>query len=179
VRKLIVSEFVSLDGVIENPMWTFPYWNEEVADFKYKELFSTDNLLLGRVTYDGFAQAWPERKGSDDYAYRINTMSKYVVSSTLTELLWENSIQIKDNVIEQIKRLKEEPGQDILIFGSGALYNSLIPYGLIDRYHLIVYPLTIGTGQKLFNEGIKAKLKLIETQPFSSGAAAMVYETER
>src|SRR5688572_23383621 len=110
MRKLIVSEFMALDGVVHEPMWSMPYWTEEIAKFKASELFSADALLLGRVTYEGFAQAWPQRKGTDEYADHFNTMAKYVVSKTFQNANWENSHVIRENVAEEIAELKAQDG---------------------------------------------------------------------
>src|SRR5688500_16289938 len=137
MRKVIVSEFVSLDGVIEEPMWTGPYWNDEIAKFKFSELFSVDALLLGRNTYEGFAQAWPDQTDEQGYADRMNGMPKYVVSTTLQNAEWNNSHVISANVAEEVAKLKQEPGQDILIFGSGKLAESLLEAGLVDQYNLL------------------------------------------
>ncbi len=176
MRKVVVSEFVSLDGVIHEPMWTFAYWTDEIAQFKYDELFSSDALLLGRMTYEGFAQAWPGRTDEQGYADRMNGLPKYVVSTTLDRAEWNNSHLIKANVAEEVSKLKQQPGQDILIFGSGKLLQTLMQYDLIDQYHLLIYPVVLGSGQRLFEDGSNAKLKLAETQTFSSGVVALVYQ---
>lgn len=178
MRKIIVSEFMTLDGVIENPMWSLQYWNDQIADFKAGEMALVDSLLLGRVTYEGFAASWPQRQGQNDYADKMNSMPKYVVTTTLTEGSWTNSRLIRENVVEEIRGLKEQPGEHILIFGSGALVNSLIPHGLIDEYRVIVYPLVLGGGQRLFSDGTSTRLKLVETTPFDSGAVAMIYHPQ-
>jgi dihydrofolate reductase len=177
MRKVIVSEFMSLDGVIHEPMWTAPYWNDEIADFKFNELFSIDELLLGRVTYEGFAQAWPGRTDEQGYADRMNNMPKHVVSTTLDKAEWNNSRIIRANVAEAVTRLKQQPGQDILIFGSGRLAAWLIEHDLIDQYHLLVYPVVLGSGQRLF--GTRTNLKLVESKRFSSGVAALIYQPDR
>ncbi len=177
MRKITLSEFISLDGVIENPMWTAPYWNDKIGEFKYAELFSHDALLLGRVTYQGFAEAWPGRTDEQGYSDRINTMPKHVVTTTLDQAAWTNSSLIRSSVLDRIAQLKQESGQDILIFGSGRLATTLMEHGLIDRYNLIVYPVVLGSGQKLFNDGDQAALKLIESRPFDSGAIALVYQS--
>src|SRR5437867_7255580 len=122
MRKLIVTEFITLDGVIEAPhQWSFPYWNDEIAKFKHDELFAVDALLLGRVTYEGFAAAWPSRTDEEGYADRINGMPKFVVSTTLDNLAWQNSQMISNEVAERVRDLKRQAGQDVLVFGSGAL----------------------------------------------------------
>jgi dihydrofolate reductase len=179
MRKLVVSEFVSLDGVIEEPMWTFPYWNDEIAKFKQKEMFGSDSLLLGRVTYEGFAQAWPGRTDEEGYADRMNNMPKAVVTTTLDSLAWTNSTPVRGNLTEEVNKLKQQPGRDILLFGSGKLVQSLIDFDLVDRYNLLIYPVVLGKGQRLFEDGRNTKLKLVETQPYSSGVVAAVYEPDR
>jgi dihydrofolate reductase len=141
MRRVVVSEFVSLDGVMEAPdKWHFQFWHEEMGKYKYDELFASDALLLGRVTYEGFAAAWPSRAGDDDFADRMNDLPKYVVSTSLEESLeWNNSSLIKGNTAEEVSRLKQQPGQDILIAGSADLVNTLMPYGLIDEYRLMIH----------------------------------------
>jgi dihydrofolate reductase len=178
MRKIIVSEFMALDGVIEDPMWTFPYWNDEIASFKHAELFGADALLLGRITYDGFAQAWPSRMGTDDYADHINTMKHHVVSTTLQNGAWENSNIISTNIADEITRIKQQQGKDIIVFGSGKLTHFLMENGLVDQFNIIQYPIVIGKGQTLFaGYGKEVKLKLVQTLPFSSGAVGLVYES--
>src|SRR5262245_11348884 len=126
MRKVVASMFMALDGVVEAPMWSIKYWNDDIARFKQNELFSADAQLLGRVTYEGFAQSWPERKGQDTYADRFNAMPKYIVSTTLKNAEWENSYIISENVAEAVRNLKQQDGQDILIFGSVQLVQSLL-----------------------------------------------------
>jgi dihydrofolate reductase len=178
MRKVIVSEFVSLDGVIHEPMWTAPYWNDQIQDFKYHELFSVDALLLGRVTYEGFAQAWPSQADEQGYADRMNHLPKYVVSTTLATAEWNNSHIISEDVAQEVARLKEGHGQDILIFGSGTLVNSLIRDGLVDQYNLLIYPVVLGNGQRLFEDGAETELKLVESQPTVSGVTRLIYQPD-
>jgi dihydrofolate reductase len=178
MRKLVVTEFMSLDGVMEEPTWTFPYWNEEIAKFKGEESSASDALLLGRVTYQGFAAAWPQSK--DEGADYFNSVRKFVVSETLQEPLeWNNSTLIKDDVVEQITNLMQQDGKDIAVHGSAKLVQTLMQHDLVDRYRLLVYPLVVGKGKRLFREGIPATLKLLESQSFNSGVVALVYEPER
>ncbi len=178
VRKLVVTEFMSLDGVIEEPKWTFKYWNDEIANFKGEESPASDALLLGRVTYQGFAAAWPQRK--DEGAEYFNNVRKYVVSGTLEEPLeWNNSTLIKDNIVEHITNLKQQDGKDITVHGSARLVQSLMQHDLVDTYRLLVYPLVLGKGQRLFEEGTPATLKLLGSQSFDSGVVALVYEPDR
>jgi dihydrofolate reductase len=178
MRKVVVTEFMSLNGVTEEPGWTFKYWNDEIAKFKGEESSASDALLLGRVTYQGFAAAWPESK--DEGADYFNSVRKYVVSKTLEEPLeWNNSTLIKGNVVAEITKLKQQDGKDITVHGSATLVQTLMQHDLVDRYRLLVYPVVVGKGKRLFQEGIPATLKLLESQSFSSGVVALVYEPER
>jgi dihydrofolate reductase len=162
MRKLIVSEFISLDGVTEDPGgaegferggWTSPYWNDELEAYKRDELFSADGLLLGRVTYEAFAAAWPDASHeAGEYADRMNSLPKYAVSTTLTDLTWNNSHVLEGDLEKQVRNLKEQPGQDLLVFGSGQLVRALIQLDLVDELRLQVYPVAVGRGQRLFGE---------------------------
>lgn len=174
MRNLIVTEFLSLDGVMENPAWTFPYWNDETAKFKGEETSSGEALLLGRVTYQGFAAAWPQSE--DEGAAYFNGARKYVVSTTLDKAEWNNSQIIKDNIIEEIRKLKQQDGSDIVVHGSGKLVQTLIQHNLVDSYRLLVYPIVLGKGQRLFEDGAAATLKLVETRSFSSGVVGLIYK---
>ncbi len=178
MRRIVVTEFMSLDGVVEEPAWTFPYWNDEIAKFKGEESSASDALLLGRVTYQGFAAAWPQSE--DEGADYFNNVRKYVVSDTLEEPLeWSNSTLIKDNIVEEISILKQQDGKDITVHGSATLAQTLMQHYLVDRYRLLVYPLVVGKGKRLFEEGTTASLKLLASKPFSSGVVALVYEPNR
>ena len=179
MRNIVVAEFLSLDGVMENPSWTRPFWNDEIAAFKYAELFASDAQLLGRITYQGFAAAWPSMTDEQGFADRMNNMPKYVVSTTLKTLEWNNSHLIADSIPDEIQKIKEMPGQNILLAGSSTLLSTLIEHDLVDEYHLLVYPLVVGSGKQLFNEGSKTTLKLVESKPFSSGVVALTYQNER
>lgn len=174
MRKIIVSEYLSLDGVMENPAWTVPYWNDEIAQFKSEEFFASDALLLGRITYEAFAVAWPGRTDEDGFADRINSMPKFVASNTVAEMTW-NASPLNGNVVEAIGALKEQAGQNLLVYGSGELVDTLIRHGLVDEYRLLVYPVVLGTGKRLFKANRVATLKLVETKPFSSGVIAQIY----
>jgi dihydrofolate reductase len=157
MRKLIVTAFLSLDGVMENPMWTFPYWNDEIAAFKGEETSANEPLLLGRVTYQGFAASWPQRTDEASGGVYFNGTRKYVVSTTLPEPLeWNNSVLLKGNVVEEVTKLKGEDGPAIVVHGSGRLVQTLMQHDLVDRYRLLVYPLVLGEGQRLFEEGATA-----------------------
>jgi dihydrofolate reductase len=177
MRKIIVTEFLSLDGVMENPAWSFKYWNDEIAKFKGEETTPNDVLLLGRVTYQGFAAAWPQSK--DEGAPYFNSVRKYVVSNTLDKLEWNNSVLLKGDAVEEITKLKQQDGENLVVHGSGTLVQTLIQHGLVDTLRLLVYPVVIGAGKRLFQEGTTATLKLAETRSFSSGVVALIYEAER
>ena len=181
MRKIVVAEFLSLDGVMEEPAWTRPYWNDEIAKFKFDELFASGALLLGRVTYQGFAAAWPSMKDEQGYADRMNSLPKFVVSETLEKVEWNNSRLIKDakRVAEQVSKLKQQPDQDLLIFGSGELVQTLMQHDLVDEYHLLVYPVVLGSGKRLFRDGSKMNLKLVEAKSFSSGVALLRYQPDK
>ena len=180
--KLVVTEFISLDGVMEDPGgaeqfahggWTRPYWTDDIGKFKFDELFAIDALLLGRVTYQGFAAAWPSMKDEAGFADRMNSLPKYVVSKTLDEIGWNNSRLIKGDIVEEVSSLKRQPGQDILIGGSGMLVRTLMRHGLIDEYRLLVYPVVLGSGKRLFADGVEpTRLTLVESK--QSGAVAIL-----
>jgi dihydrofolate reductase len=186
MRKLIVSEFVSLDGVMEAPGgeegfehsgWVLDHGHdEEGGAFKLKETMEADALLLGRVTYEGFAKAWPERSG--DFADKFNTMQKYVVSTTLTEPLeWENSTLISGDVAEELAKLKEGDGGPILLAGSRTLVHTLYEHDLVDEYRIMVFPVVLGSGRRLFPDdaGDKRKLELVDSKTFGNGVVVQTY----
>lgn len=177
MRKIIVSEYVTLDGVMEEPgTWSFPFWNEEASQFKFDELFESSALLLGRVTYQGFAKAWPTMTDTGAYGERMNSLPKYVVSTTLSEVTWNASL-IKDHIAEEVSKLKQESGQDVLVFGSGELVHTLMQHDLIDEYRLMVHPVVQGSGKRLFRDGSEKKvLRLVETKTFSSGTIVLSYQ---
>lgn len=177
MRDLVVTTFLSLDGVMEAPAWTVPYWNDDIAKFKGDETSASDALLLGRVTYQGFAAAWPESK--DEGAAYFNSVRKYVVSTTLDKAEWNNSVLIKDNIVEAIARLKQQEGKDIAVHGSATLVQTLMKHDLVDRYRLLVYPVVLGKGTRLFQDGTTATLRLVSAQSLSSGVAALLYEPDR
>jgi dihydrofolate reductase len=175
MRKIVVSEYLSLDGVMEEPSWTAPYWNDEIAKFKSEENLASNALLLGRITYEGFAVAWPKME-DDEGAFRMNSLPKYVVSTTLQEAAWNNSTIFKENIQFQIELLKQQPGQDILVYGSGKLAESLLQLGLVDQLNLLIYPVVLGKGKPFFRAGCQASLKLLETRSFSSGVVLLRYQ---
>jgi dihydrofolate reductase len=179
MRKLVVTEFLSLDGVMESPAWSYPYWNDEIGKYKYKELCACDALLLGRVTYEGFAALWPLQTDDEGFADRMNGIAKYVVSRTLQKAEWNNSRLIKRNIVKEVSKLKRQAGQDILIAGSCELIQTLMQYDLVDQYNLLVYPVVLGVGKRLFQDESDTRLKLVESNPFSSGVLGLVYRPAR
>ncbi len=186
--KLIVSEYVSLDSVMEDPGgaegfahggWSFQFWSEEAGKYKFDELFASDALLLGRVTYQGFAKAWPSMKDEQGFADRMNNLPKYVVSTTLQELEWNNSRLLSGNIAEEVAKLKQQPGQNLLVGGSGELVHTLRQHDLIDEYRLMVHPIVLGSGKRLFRDTTDMKtLKLLEAKTFSSGVVVLSYRSE-
>jgi dihydrofolate reductase len=190
VRKLVVSEFVSLDGIMEDPGgsektpnggWAFQFNRGPEGDkFKLDELLASDALLLGRVTYEGFATAWPGRTDEAGFADRMNTIPKYVVSTTLDKVEWNNSILIKKDIPENIAELKMESGMDILVAGSCSLVQTLIRFDLIDEYRLMVFPILLGSGKRLFDEGsYKKDLRLVEARPVGmEGVLTLIYQPD-
>jgi len=177
MRKLVVTQFMSLDGVIENPGWTFPYWNDEIARFKGAETSAGEDMLLGRVTYQGFAAAWPNSK--DQGAPYFNGARKYVVSNTLKTLEWNNSVLINGDVVEEIRKLKQQDGPTIVVHGSANLIQTLIKNDLVDTYRLLIYPLVLGKGERLFQDGSPINLKLIESRDVGKGVVSFIYEPDR
>ncbi|MGD9996391.1 MAG: dihydrofolate reductase family protein [Ilumatobacteraceae bacterium] len=183
MRKLVVTEFVSLDGVMEAPggddgyvhgAWTLPFFNDEVAEFKTAELFAADAMLLGRRTYQGFAAAWPERTG-DPFSDAMNSMAKHVVSSTLTTLEWNNSHLVQGDLVEGIRALKESDGADILVAGSATLVHGLLRADLVDELRLAVYPLALGVGKRVFADDIRVDFELDDMRQSSTGVLLTTY----
>jgi dihydrofolate reductase len=176
MRKVILSEYLSLDGVMGEPSWTVPYWSDEIGRYKFEELFSSDALLLGRVTYEGFAAAWPSMKDEQGFADRMNGLPKWVATTTLTEFAWNNARRIDGDVAAALAALKGQDGQNILIYGSAALARALRQHGLIDEYRLMIHPVVLGAGKRLFQEGAETTaLKLVDTQTFDSGVVVLTY----
>ncbi|MGH2948759.1 MAG: dihydrofolate reductase family protein [Solirubrobacteraceae bacterium] len=192
MRRLVVSEFVTVDGVMDGPGgdpgaprggWAFQFnRGEEGNKFKLDELMASDALLLGRVTYEGFAKAWPGRTDEQGFADKFNTMTKYVVSSTLTEPLeWANSHLLKGDLVEEVTKLKQQDGGDIMVNGSARLVSALADNDLVDAYHLMVFPTVLGAGKRLFADTREAMpLRLTEAKPVGpAGVMTMIYERAR
>jgi dihydrofolate reductase len=176
MSKLVVTEFVTLDGVMEDPGgaegfdrggWAFQFDRGPEGDkFKLDETLGADAMLLGRRTYEGFAAAWPGRTDEVGFADKMNSMPKYVVSTTLDKAEWNNSTVIKGDIAEEVRRLKEQPGGDILVAGSAQLVQTLIEHDLVDEYRLMVFPVVLGSGKRLFGDTNAATaLKVVETTP--------------
>jgi dihydrofolate reductase len=188
VGRIVVTEFVSLDGVMEDPGgaedfkhggWSFAISRGDEGDkFKVDEAFSSEALLLGRVTYEGFAEAWPSREG--EFADKFNTMPKYVVSSTLKEPEWNNSTVLSGDVVKGVEKLRQEQDGDIVIHGSGRLVQTLIEHDLVDELRLMVYPVVLGSGKRLFGETTDKKpLRLVDSKVVGDGVAILIYEPTR
>lgn len=181
MARIVVTEFVSLDGVIEEPGWTFQFERGPEGDkFKLDELFASDALLLGRVTYQGFAQAWPTMEGTGEFGERMNSIRKYVVSATLTdaEAAWNNTTVIRGDVAAEVARLKAQPGGDLLVAGSCQLAHALLQHGLVDEYRLMVFPIVLGAGRRLFPDVMSepAKLTLTDSRATGSGILLLTYQ---
>jgi len=185
MARVVVSQFVTVDGVFEDPGgsenferggWAFQFdRGEEGNKFKLDEVMASDALLLGRVTYEGFAAAWPSRDG--EFADKFNNMPKYVVSSTIGEPEWNNSTVIRDNVADEVSKLREADGGDILVNGSASLVRTLLENDLVDEYRLMVFPIVLGKGKRLFvdNDGPQA-LRLESSQPVGpDGVVVLTY----
>ena len=173
MSRIVVTEFMSLDGVMEEPRWTFQFERGEDGDkFKIDELFGSAALLLGRVTYQGFAQAWPSM-GHDDFGKRMNSIPKYVVSSTLTdaEAAWGPTTVIRGDAAAEIAKLKDQPGGDLLVEGSAQLVHTLVQHDLVDEYRLLVFPIILGSGKRVFPDAMPgpATLTLSEAKTVGSG----------
>jgi dihydrofolate reductase len=181
MRKVIVSEFVSLDGVFEAPdQWHFPYFDEEMGEEIGAAMAASDAMLMGRVLYEEWADFWPQQDPEENpIAARMNGVRKYVVSTTLEEPLgWQNSTLIKENVAEEIAGLKRQTGGDISVSGSGSLVRSLLQYGLIDELKLMIHPVVVGRGKRLFEEGgEQIALELVDFRTFSTGVVYLTYRS--
>jgi dihydrofolate reductase len=170
--KLIESTFVSLDGVIENPQnWSPPYWDDDHAAYARKLLWDADALLLGRKTYEGFAQAWPSRPAGDEFTDRINAMPKYVASSTLTDTAWNASV-LEGDAAAAVATLKEST--NLLKYGTGDLDRTLLENGLVDELHLWVFPVIAGGGTRLLDGLDTTHLQLVAASTFESGIVVHV-----
>jgi len=180
MRRIVLTEFISLDGVMEEPRWTFGFERgPDGTAFKFDELFASEALLLGRVTYQGFAQAWPNM-GTDDFGKRMNSIPKYVVSATLSdpEATWGPTTVIRDDVVPAVAKLKAEAGGDLLVEGSCQLARTLIRGGLVDEYRFMLFPIMLGAGKRLFPDEMAeaARLTLTEVKPDRDGVMLLRYQ---
>jgi dihydrofolate reductase len=176
MRKIVAGLFISLDGVVEAPdQWHFPYFNDEMGAAVGGMMASGDTMLLGRRTYEEFASFWPQQSSEDEMARQMNGTPKLVISTTLDEATWENSTLIKEDVIGTLARLKEQPGGNINITGSGTLVLSLLRAGILDELVLLVHPIAVGHGKRLFTEGEQLPLTLTNSQTFSTGVVMLTY----
>jgi dihydrofolate reductase len=179
MSRVVASEFVSLDGVMESPeKWHFPYFDEQMGQEIEAAMGQTDAMLMGRVNYEEWADFWPKQDPEQNpAAVHMNGVRKYVVSTTLQEPLeWNNSTLIRENVAEEIDKLKGQPGKDISISGSGILVRSLLQKNLLDELRLMVHPVVVGSGKRLFEEGGDRKeLELVDSKAFSTGVVYLTY----
>jgi dihydrofolate reductase len=190
VGRIVVTEFVSLDGVMEAPGggedfkhagWTFEIERGDEGDkFKLDETLSSEALLLGRKTYEGFAAAWPSRTDEVGFADKFNSMPKYVVSSTLENPEWNNTTVLKGDPVEEVSKLRQRPGGDIVVHGSAQLVQTLLEHDLVDELRLMIYPVVLGTGKRLFGEtSDKRRLRLTDSKTVGDGITTCIYEPAR
>ena len=193
MRKLIVSEFVSLDGVMQAPggvdedteggfkygSWTMPYWHEDIGNAFGAFMQEVDAFLLGRKTYVIHANAFEPMPPGDPFGDLMNPKAKYVVSRTLEKPLWRNTTILRDDVVESVRKLKQAPGQNILTDGSHELVHTLLQHDLVDELHLLLYPLVLGGGKRLLPAGVHAAFKLKSATPYPTGVVGLHYERAR
>jgi dihydrofolate reductase len=194
MRKIIVSEFVSLDGVMQAPGgvdedteggfayggWTGPYWHDDIGANFMQEMSNCDTFLLGRKTWQTHGEAFEPLPAGDPFGDVMNNMHKYVVSTTLkSAAAWRNSTLISENVVDEVRKLKEQPGKDIYVDGSSVLVHTLAQHDLVDEYSLLVFPILLGSGKRVFPDGFHAGLKLIDTKSFPTGVVLMRYQTDK
>ena len=183
MAELIVTEFVTLDGVMEAPGgepthphsgWALEHYSDEYGEYKMQETMAAGSQLLGRVTYESFAGAWPQRSGP--FAEKFNSMPKYVVTSTLDELEWENSTRLEGDVVAAVEKLKQDEGEPILVAGSQTLVHTLFENDLVDQLNLMVFPVVLGAGKRFFGEtSDKKQLELVDSKVVGDGVAILVY----
>lgn len=189
MRKLIVSEFITLDGVIQAPggadedrdggfahgAWTMPYWHDDIGKLLVSVLKTADALLLGRRTYVGHADAFEPLPPGDFFGDVMNAPAKYVVSKTLEKPRWRNTTVIRGDVVQAVRALKEQPGKNILCDGSSQLVHTLLANDLVDELRLLLYPIAVGGGKRLFTDGVLTRFKLLEATPYPSGVVGLHY----
>ena len=193
MRKLIVSEFVTLDGVMQAPGgkdedrdggfehggWTLPYWHDDIGKTFFELMQGCDAFLLGRRTYVTHAEAFEPLPAGDFFGDLMNAPKKYVVSKTLQQPIWRDTTIIRDDVIESVRALKEQPGKNILTDSSSQLVHALIEHGLVDELHLLVYPITLGSGKKVLPDGVHAAFELKSATPYPTGVVGLHYVARR
>jgi dihydrofolate reductase len=189
MRKLIVSEFMTLDGVMQAPGgkdedtdggfehggWTLPYWHDDIGKSFVEMMQGCDAFLLGRRTYVTHAEAFEPMPRGDFFGDLMNAPKKYVVSTTLQDPIWRDTTIIRDNVIESVRALKEQPGGNILTDGSSRLVHALLEHGLVDELHLLVYPITLGSGKRVLPNGVHAAFELKSATPYPTGVVGLHY----
>jgi dihydrofolate reductase len=178
MRRIINSTYVSLDGLIEHlERWHFEYLDDATNKFEWDQLAASDALLMGRRTYEGFAEVWPSQTG--EFADKINSIKKYVASTTLEKADWTNSVVITGDLVEEVSKIKQQPGQDILMYGFGPVAQTLLQHGLLDEVRLWVFPIFVGMGSPsdlLFREGNTSRMKLVDTKTLGSGIVILSYQ---
>ncbi|MDX2004377.1 MAG: dihydrofolate reductase family protein [Meiothermus sp.] len=175
MRRLIVTEFLTLDGVYDQSVpWQSDYSPDD-GPFKHAELFESDALLLGRVTYEGFARYWPAQAGKSAFADRMNRLPKHVATTTLKALEW-NATVLQGEVVAAVEGLKRQEGQSLLVYGSGTFAQTLLRHGLVDELRLMVFPLVLGIGKRLFAGGDRLPLNLSSSRDLGSGVMLLIYE---
>jgi dihydrofolate reductase len=192
-RRLIVSEFMSLDGVMQAPGgadedrdggfqyggWTMPYWHDDIGAAFFEMMKDVDALLLGRKTYVTHAEAFEPMPPGDPFGDLMNAPKKYVVSRTLEKPIWRDTTIIRDDVIESVRALKSQPGKNIATDGSSQLVHALFAHDLVDELHLLLYPLTLGGGKRVLPEGVHATFRLLAAKPYPSGVVGLHYARQR
>jgi len=182
--KLIVSEFVTLDGVFEDPGgsegtphggWQPPLMGDDEGTYKLEELRQADALLLGRVTYDGFAAAWPAMEGGGEFGELMNGLPKHVATLTLSEFAWQNSQALDSDLFSAVSKLKQTYQKDLLVAGSGSLVRALLAENLVDELRLMTYPVVLGRGRRLFDGAVHKELQHVATRTFTSGTVLLTY----
>lgn len=191
MRKLIVAEFLSFDGVMQAPggeeedteggfthgAWTIPYWHDDIGAHFMEAISHCDTLLLGRKTWQTHGEAFDPMPVGDPFGDVMNNLQKVVVSTTLQSTsLWRNSTLIRDNVVAEVRKLKEAPGKDIYVDGSSVLVHTLAQHDLVDEYSFLLYPLVLGSGKRIFPDGLRVNLQLVETKSFPSGVVLLRYQ---
>ncbi|HEX8969523.1 MAG TPA: dihydrofolate reductase family protein [Chloroflexota bacterium] len=175
MRKIKLAMYISIDGVVDNPAWTAPFWSDDLAKLQADYLFASEALLLGRVTYEGFAAAWPTMTETGEFGVKMNTMPKFVASRTLEHCEW-NATLLKGDLAAEVARLRDQPGGDLLIYGSGSLVQELSQLGLIDEYRLMLHPVVVGSGKRFLTQAHPTmNLRLVDSAITSTGVAVLTY----